>query len=108
MHSAATSRGTDAFRDAPLPPELEHDEELAAIYRQALDEASAPWVEQAKSAYRFCLETATRVRSFNDSLTHCESELFALDPRAYPRAAELRVSEAVEASAPLDGQELGP
>lgn len=81
----------DAFRDAPVPPELERDEELIDIYYEAIDRASAPWVEQAKQAYSFCLETATRVRWFNDHLSHCEQELFALDPRSYPKAAELRV-----------------
>jgi len=54
-----------------------------------LDEASKPWVEKAKSAYEFCLITATRVRWFNKYLTKCEQELFKLDPRRYPRAAEL-------------------
>jgi len=34
--------------------------------------------------------TATRVRWFNEYLTQCEEELFKLDPRKYPRAAELR------------------
>ena len=97
---------SDAFREAPLPPELQSDEELGAIYRQALDEASAPWVEQAKGAFEFCLKTATRVRSFDASLTHCEHALFALDPRAYPRAAELRLDRALELSALANPQQV--
>ncbi|MDD9933110.1 MAG: tetratricopeptide repeat protein [Myxococcales bacterium] len=82
----------DAFRDAPVPPALERDQELIDIYHEELDTASQPWVEQAKQAYRFCLETATRVRWFNRYLSHCEQELFSLDPRGYPKAAELRLA----------------
>lgn len=81
------------FRDAPVPPALEGDDELVDIYYQGLDEASRPWVEKAKNAYEFCLITATKVRWFNEFMTRCEEELFKLDPRAYPRAAELRGSE---------------
>jgi hypothetical protein len=33
------------------------------------------------------------VRWFNEYMTRCEEELFKLDPRAYPRASELRGSE---------------
>jgi tetratricopeptide (TPR) repeat protein len=81
------------FRDAPVPPVLEGDDELVSIYYQGLDEASKPWVEKAKNAYEFCLITATKVRWFNEFMTRCEEELFKLDPRTYPRAAELRGSD---------------
>jgi hypothetical protein len=81
------------FRDAPVPPALEGDDELVSIYYQGLDEASKPWVDKAKNAYEFCLITATKVRWFNKYMTRCEEELFKLDPRAYPRAAELRGSD---------------
>lgn len=80
------------FRDAPVPPVLERDEELVDIYYQGLDEASKPWVQKAKDAYEFCLITATKVRWFNKFMTSCEEELFKLDPRKYPRAMELRGS----------------
>ncbi len=79
----------DDFRDAPVPPMLEGDDELVDIYFQGLDEASKPWVEKAKGAYEYCLITATKVRWFNQYMTHCEEELYTLDPRRYPRAAEL-------------------
>jgi len=39
------------------------------------------------------LITATKVRWFNNFMTRCEEELFKLDPRQYPRAAELRGSD---------------
>jgi tetratricopeptide (TPR) repeat protein len=83
----------DDFRSAPVPPVLEGDDELVSIYYQGLDEASKPWVEKAKNAYEFCLITATKVRWFNEFMTRCEQELFKLDPRRYPRAAELRGSD---------------
>jgi hypothetical protein len=83
----------DDFRDAPVPPVLEGDDELVDIYYQGLDEASKPWVQKAKDAYEFCLITATKVRWFNEYMTRCEEELFKLDPRTYPRAMELRGSD---------------
>ena len=87
------------FRDAPVPPTLQGDDELVDIYYQGLDEASKPWIEKAKSAYEFCLITATKVRWFNEYMTRCEEELFKLDPRAYPRASELRGSDTYTYSA---------
>jgi hypothetical protein len=81
------------FRDAPVPPSLQGDDELVDIYYQGLDEASKPWIEKAKGAYEYCLITATKVRWFNNFMTRCEEELFKLDPRQYPRAAELRGSD---------------
>lgn len=81
------------FRDAPVPPSLQGDDELVDIYYQGLDEASKPWIEKAKGAYEYCLITATKVRWFNNFMTRCEEELFKLEPRQYPRAAELRGSD---------------
>jgi hypothetical protein len=81
------------FRDAPVPPSLQGDDELVDIYYQGLDEASKPCVEKAKGAYEYCLITATKVRWFNNFMTRCEEELFKLEPRQYPRAAELRGSD---------------
>jgi len=48
---------------------------------------------EGDNAYEFCLITATKVRWFNEFKTRCEEGLFKLDPRAYPRAAELRGSD---------------
>lgn len=89
----------DDFRDAPVPPALADDDELVDIYYQGLDEASKTWVAKAKDAYEFCLITATKVRWFNKFMTQCEQELFKLDPRKYPRAMELRGSDAYTYSA---------
>jgi len=90
----------DDFREAPVPPVLEGDEELVSIYFQGLDEASEPWVKKAKDAFEFCLITATKVRWFNQYMTKCEQELFRLDPRQYPRAAEMRGNDVYTYSAP--------
>jgi hypothetical protein len=88
------------FRDAPVPPSLQGDSELVDVYYQGLDEASKPWVEKAKGAYEYCLITATQVRWFNRFMTRCEDKLFKLDPRQYPRAAELRGNDDYAYSAP--------
>lgn len=80
----------DEFRDAPVPREIESDPELMDVYLGALDEQSQPFVEEAKGAFRFCLETATQVRWFNDDLRQCELELNRLDPGGVKLAAELR------------------
>ena len=82
------------FRDAPVPPVLEGDDELVSTSTtRASTRRRKPWVEKAKNAYEFCLITATKVRWFNEFMTRCEQELFKLDPRTYPRAAELRGSD---------------
>jgi hypothetical protein len=80
----------DQFRDAPIPDEIMSDDELYDIYVGALDEASEPFVQLAKDKFEFCLITSTRVRWFNEFSQECEQELFKLDPRQYPLAAELR------------------
>jgi len=78
---------------------LEGDDELVDIYYQGLDEASKPWIEKAEGGYEYCLITATKVRWFNEYMTHCEEELFKLDPRRYPRAAELYTKQSYVYSA---------
>ncbi len=80
----------DAFRDAPIPTEIENDPDLFDVYVGALDEQSEPLQKQAISKFEFCLTTATNVRWFNDWSRTCEQELNGLNPRRYPLAAELR------------------
>ena len=82
----------DDFRDAPIPEEIERDEELYSIYVDALEEQANPLQAQATSKFEFCLRTATNVRWFNEWSTTCEQELNQLNPRQYPIAAELRGS----------------
>lgn len=80
----------DQIRDAPIPEEIESDEELYAIYVGALEDAARPLQQQAMEKFEFCLITATRVRWFNNFSQQCEQELNGLDAARYPLAAELR------------------
>jgi tetratricopeptide (TPR) repeat protein len=80
----------DQIREAPIPEEIENDEELYVIYVGALEDAARPLQEQAMSKFEFCLTTATRVRWFNQYSQQCEQELNRLDAVRFPMAAELR------------------
>lgn len=80
----------DQIRGAPIPEEIENDDELYGIYVDALEAAARPLNQQAVSKFEFCLTTATRVRWFNEYSTQCEQELNQLDRAQYPMAAELR------------------
>ena len=80
----------DQIEDAPVPTEIENDEELYIIYMDTLEQRLGPLRNQATEKFGFCLITATRVRWFNDFSRQCELELNQLNPREYPLAAELR------------------
>ncbi|MDQ3033466.1 MAG: tetratricopeptide repeat protein [Myxococcota bacterium] len=109
----------DDMRSAPIPEEIERDDELYGIYVDALEGAlngsgpgpdgrpftpddiactpdsqepqcvSSP-VRQAMSKFEFCLTLATRVRWYNEFSQQCEVQLNRLDAQRYPLAAELR------------------
>ena len=80
----------DQIRGAPIPEEIENDDELYGIYVDALENAARPLNAQAMDKFEFCLTTATRVRWFNEFSQQCEQELNQLDRARYPMAAELR------------------
>jgi len=80
----------DQIREAPIPEEIENDDELYGIYVDALEGAARPLQEQATQKFEFCLITATRVRWFNNFSQQCEQELNHLDAARYPLASELR------------------
>jgi tetratricopeptide (TPR) repeat protein len=109
----------DQMRSAPIPEEIENDDELYGIYVDALEGAlngsnpgpdGRPFTEddvactpdseepscvnspvrQAMSKFEFCLTLATRVRWFNEFSQQCELQLNRLDAQRYPLAAELR------------------
>lgn len=84
----------DQIRGAPIPEEIENDDELYGIYVDALERAAAPLQAQAMEKFQFCLTLATRVRWFNEFSSQCEQELNRLDAARYPMAAELRGSAA--------------
>ena len=81
---------TQSFREAPIPAEIERDEELYGIYVDALDQQSQRFLNEAIDKYRFCLTTATNVRWFNEWSRRCEENLHRLNPREYPVSSELR------------------
>lgn len=112
-------RIVDDVRSAPVPEEIEDDDELYGIYVGTLErilngstagadqqwdtaddvmctpESSEPSctgapLRQATEHFRYCLTLATRVRWFDDHSAQCERELNAMDAAAYPMAAELR------------------
>ncbi len=80
----------DAFEDAPVPEEIENDDELYQIYVGALNEQRQIFYDQAIPRFEFCLRTATAVRWFSEFSQQCERELNGLNPSEYPMAAELR------------------
>lgn len=80
----------DQIRDAPIPEEIENDDELYSIYVGALEDAARPLQQQALEKFEFCLNTATQVRWFNEFSAQCERELNGLDAARFPIAAELR------------------
>jgi tetratricopeptide (TPR) repeat protein len=111
----------DQMRSAPIPEEIENDDELYGIYVDALEGAlngsnpgpdGRPFTEddvactpdsqepscvgspvrQAMSKFEFCLTLATRVRWFNEFSRQCEIQLNRLDAQRYPLASELRAT----------------
>ncbi len=109
----------DDVRSAPVPEEIENDDELYGIYTDTLERVlngSTPgpdqrWdteddiicteqsqeesclhspIRQATERFQFCLTLATRVRWFNEFSAQCETELNTIDRARYPLAAELR------------------
>ncbi|HJL19194.1 MAG TPA: tetratricopeptide repeat protein [Sandaracinaceae bacterium LLY-WYZ-13_1] len=80
----------DQIRQAPIPEEIENDDELYGIYVDALENAARPLQQQAMDKFEFCLTRATAVRWFNEFSEQCEQELNQLDRAQYPMAAELR------------------
>ena len=87
-----------SFYDAPVPPIIEEDEELRAIYEQRLDELAEPYRQTAVEAYGHCLSEATSNRWFNRWSVQCERELHRLSPRDYPMSDELRAQPTHTAS----------
>jgi tetratricopeptide (TPR) repeat protein len=80
----------DAFREAPVPKEIENDDELYGVYVDALEAQAKSFEKPAVDKFEYCLITATRVRWFSEFSQQCELELNRLNPREYPLAAELR------------------
>ncbi len=80
----------DAFREAPVPTEIERDDELYGIYVDALEAQAKKFEKPAVDKFEFCLLRATKVRWFNEWSQSCEKELNRLNPAEYPVENELR------------------
>jgi hypothetical protein len=60
------------FRAAPIPDSIKKDYELRTAYYGALDDASEPQKQQAKSAYGICLGYSVKYQYFDEYSRACE------------------------------------
>lgn len=63
------------FRAAPIPDSIKKDYELRTAYYGALDDASEPQKQQAKSAYEVCLGYSVKYQYFDEFSRACEEWL---------------------------------
>lgn len=63
------------FRAAPIPNTIKKDAFLRTSYYGALDDASEPVKQQARSAYSLCLEYSVTHKYFDDFSRSCEKWL---------------------------------
>ena len=63
------------FRSAPIPKEWEKDYEIRVAYYGALDDASAPFKEQAKGAFVLCMAYTAQYQYFDQYSRTCEEWL---------------------------------
>ncbi len=60
------------FRAAPIPTFMRQDYELRTAYYGALDDASEPQKQMAKSAFRTCLDYSVKFQYFDEFSRTCE------------------------------------
>ena len=63
------------FRAAPIPDTIKKDYELRTAYYGALDDASEPQKQVAKSAYKTCLDYSVQYQYFDTYSRSCEEWL---------------------------------
>jgi hypothetical protein len=63
------------FRAAPIPNSIKNDFELRTAYYGALDDASEPQKQQAKSAFEVCLGYSVKYQYFDEYSRSCEEWL---------------------------------
>jgi TolA-binding protein len=63
------------FRDAPIPAFFKEDDEIRNTYFAALDSASEPQKQQAKSAFEVCLGYSVKYQYFDGFSRRCEEWL---------------------------------
>ena len=66
------------------------DLDLGQIYCDALTEKADVIEQAAINAYKFCIDTSTKLGWFSEWSRVCERELGQLDPKNWPTAAEKR------------------
>ncbi|MEZ4226747.1 MAG: tetratricopeptide repeat protein [Polyangiaceae bacterium] len=65
----------DEFRAAPIPDSIKKDYELRTAYYGALDDASEPQKQQAKSAFEICLGYSVKYQYWDQYSRACEEWL---------------------------------
>ena len=65
----------DEFRAAPIPDSIKKDYELRTAYYGALDDASEPQKQQAKSAFQICLGYSVKYQYWDQYSRACEEWL---------------------------------
>ncbi len=95
---AAVSRLADMYyqfaqtiRNAPIPPDIQRNDELLDAYRLVLDQRTQPFMNTASEGFQRCIRTATQVHWFNEWSQLCERELYEIDRVRFPLADEVRV-----------------
>ncbi|HEY2406370.1 MAG TPA: tetratricopeptide repeat protein [Polyangiaceae bacterium] len=63
------------FRAAPIPESFKKDVEIRLAYFNALDEASEPQKQQAKGAFKTCLDYSVKYQYFDEFSRACEEWL---------------------------------
>ena len=108
---AAVSRLADMYyqfattiRNAPIPPDIQHNADLLDAYRLVLDQRTQPFMNTASEGFQRCIRTATQVHWFNEWSQLCERELYEIDRVRFPLADEVRVEPNLVFSRPTSSR----
>jgi len=95
---AAAARLADMYyqfaqyiRNAPVPPDIQGNDDLLDAYNQIRDEFTERFITIATGGFQQCLRTATRVQWYNEWSQLCERSLNQINARQFPLADELRL-----------------
>ena len=80
------------FRAAPIPDSMKKDYEIRTAYYGALDDASEPQKQQAKSAFEVCLSYSVKYQYFDEFSRRCEEWLASNYKSEYHLVDEFRGS----------------
>ncbi len=79
-----------AVQGVPVPPTVRRDPALVRLYRSALAEATAPWLERARGAMQTCVGYAARYQLASPASDRCAAWLSGHFPDRFPPLDELR------------------